>query len=149
MDSVKPMKKSDELKAKLKNLEDEYASLRAELGRLEKRKKEIDQRMRELYPVFNPQGGEVSRIKRQVDEALLIEGDEDGFVVEVSAHRTTLKYVVSRVTPKRIYIREAGKPHETILTRDGDFESSWSSYKVVNKSELVAHADSIGPKRAK
>jgi uncharacterized protein YoxC len=106
-------------KKKVQGLKDERDRLKEETTELSAQLKAKETRIRELVSIWS--GGEISEAQREVKVAERNLADDAArkvvWVEEPSFFRSNgSQYIVVKVTPKRIYIRQAG--HNTEVFRD-------------------------------
>lgn len=141
------MKKSEELRIKLDEAKARLQDLLDE-----------ERRMRERFPVLRSEIGDLSgginrlglilTLKSDIKKALLIEQDQLlPHVVCKEEGAGLTRYVLTRVTPKRIYARPDGSPNEfwfdkitgkaastTFLTIDVEATlAEWERYRATNE----------------
>lgn len=116
---------SHEVEAELRALRKEAAALKIEIAEIKEAMKEKQTRLEQLtggvwtkdYTLIDKKKGELESAKRWEADA-----GKPAIVWLVAPSlwgNDENEFIVSRVTPKRIYIRKRGDSHETIYNRDG------------------------------
>lgn len=118
----------EEEKQKLQDMIDHYQGLNSELARLENQLTEVKAAMRMLDGGLG-RNGEIQRQRAYVNELQRIEDDKD--LPAVKFIKGDGDYVISRITPKRIFIRMRGGTHETAFDRQGySISKGWKQIEV-------------------
>jgi hypothetical protein len=112
---------SVEIRQELEDSRAKLESLEGERDRIEKRLKEIKPEIERLGGgFFGRSDGRITRLEGYLSLALLCEEDaEKPRVVFSKAPSWGSEYVVSRVTPKRIFLRSPGSKREEQYYKDG------------------------------
>lgn len=111
-----------EVEAELLELQSKEKSLSLEIAKIKRTLEAKQKRHRELIgSPWDRFGGKILAKNKELEGAKRYEADATKPVV---VWKTEDRYnpgekIVSRVTPKRIYIRKCGESHETIYNRDG------------------------------
>lgn len=105
-----PVKESDRLKASMLVLEKHSKELECEAEELKKRLAPIKEVYEEINGSYGS-WGQKKELQRKIEMALLLEKDEE-LPSPVMADGIKAEWVISRVTPKRIYIRKKGNINE-------------------------------------
>lgn len=111
-------------RAEFAALTQEMTSLGDEERRLESRLKEIRARKAEIVPTgFRATGGLLDMAARSINVAQrkLADSRKPQLAIRRKYTNGQIAIVVSRVTPKRIYLREAGSEHEQIVVKADPF----------------------------
>lgn len=111
-----------EVESELRELQEESAALAVEIAELESTLEAKQKRHRELHGgPWDRYGGKILAKKKELEDAKRYRDDATKPVVvwKVGDAWDKTERIVSRVTPKRIYIRKRGESHETIYNRDG------------------------------
>lgn len=113
--------KASEIQQQLEAAITECKQLKNQVSLWQAKIDEAQARIRNLSGgTFSRDQGLIGKLKQRLEEASLLEADESlPTVIWSSPPRGDDRYVVSRVTPKRIYIRRAGQKQEDIYTKDG------------------------------
>ena len=115
------MKSSEALKKDLEALEAESKALLEERKAIEIRQDEVRERLIALHGgTFNRSSGEIDALKREIEKAELLEADQLLPSPVWEKHEPTSKsgHVISKVTPKRIYVRDRGSVHEIYYAKE-------------------------------
>lgn len=116
------MNEVEQAQAELDSLKSEWTYLQQERKHLEDTLKEIEARSKELHNIWLADGL-IYQAERRLAKAQLKAEDENARLVVWKAgqpHWTRdRQYVVSKVTPKRIYIRAKGNDRAEFYGRDG------------------------------
>jgi len=122
----------DDAKRRVKNLLKERERLKDELASAEATAKRVRERLREIDG--GPFGGygDLGHAKIALADAERVERDKtlprvvwaEGFEPQDG------DWVLEKVTPKRIYVRKAGKTATELFSRDGSHISSWQRWKI-------------------
>lgn len=119
----KAPKPSHEVEAELKAMLEESAALKIEIAELESTLEAKKLRQNQLHgSPWNRSGGEIACKKSELEDAKRYETDSTKPVVVWKVedrYGDKGERIVSRVTPKRIYIRKRGEAREEIYNRDG------------------------------
>lgn len=117
-----------------KRLRERIESLISQLREAETQLREAETQLRELSgtPGWHTDRGLIGTLKEDLKRAELRERDDSATPVvwermPVSSSGSRVK-IVSRVTAKRIYVRDKGCRTERLFNRDGTPVSSWDGY---------------------
>jgi len=116
---VSEVKTVEQLEAELKAAKAEYKELTADELGAEALLRTIAARKRELVGYG---GGIIQDLERQIEHAKLVQADATKRLVYFKADKglwENEKYIVDKVTDKRIYIRIPGGAVSTTFNRDG------------------------------
>lgn len=130
--------KSREALAQVEALEAEAAAAEAELTLLEARQRTLCARLAALRgKSFIPGGGLIEQARLRADALMREELDAEKPIVrwQASWRGTIVEGVISRVTPKRIYLRERGREREVVFTREG--QDPTHVYKILDLEEVL------------
>jgi hypothetical protein len=113
------MKKSGELKAQIIALEQLGLELRDEGDRIRHRLDEIGEELKEIYGAYS-RWGKIKRLTVEYEEAKRIEDDADKPlpIWNIPESYSSEEKIISRITPKRIFLRPRGSKHETSYDRE-------------------------------
>lgn len=139
---------SSELKAQLKDLQTQANQCRTDIEKLEKKLAETKKQLVELEGSgWGHRYGEIQRLKDKIAQAEREEKDAYATVVvwkdEDRVYQNDRKYVVRRITKKRIYVAQVGSSSETYYNKDGTRDNGWRSESIDLEATFGKNYDEI------
>ena len=129
------MKESERIREELKQAEEKLENVESDITKTEKKLAVLKKLKEDLGGSWYSRKGRIQDLKRQLASAELNEEDEKADIVvwKKPPFHDNNNLIVSRVTKKRIYVRQKGSRAETMYQRDTGLPvADWDGYGEIN-----------------